>query len=231
MRIIGIGLLALICFSLEAQDISAGLETGYGTYSMRYLRMLETAPQGIAIPYEQLQDFPATPFIRAMVRMQVKDKWQAGLVLGYLTTGSRSAYSDYSGRAINDVIVRGFQLGCSNAIQLYSTGPYSLNARINFGALFNSVEFQRSIELTDPAYYSAQNFEFSSFNTYITFGGEVARQIKRFAIHVFAEYELNNPGAEKLKSSNTAAAPSGFDVDWSGARIGLSCSFNFSKAP
>jgi hypothetical protein len=229
MKMIGIILLALISFSSLGQSIAVGLEAGYGFYDMYSLRKMEALPTGSAIPYAHLQDFPATLFVRASGRVQIAKRLYTGITLGYLRTGSRSAYSDYSGNTHRDVVVNGFQLGCSNSIVTYSLGNYALNTRLSVGALFNSIKFERSVHLTAAVYDDVQTSEFRSVNPYFNLGGSISRKIGSFTLGVFAEYEFNDPGKVKLDSANAGAAATDFTVDWGGARLGLACSFQLIK--
>jgi hypothetical protein len=112
-------------------------------------------------------------------------------------------------------------------------GNYLVNARVNVGAVFNSTKFQHSISLNNPVYSEHRAATFTSINPYISFGADIMRTLGRFALTLFAEYEVNGVGATKLKSSNLSNRPqAGFDgVDWSGARVGISCGFQFLKEP
>src|SRR5688500_4064149 len=149
MRVIIIIILVSVCLSSQGQKLSAGMEGGYGFYNMGSLKQKEAIVEGNIIPYKQVQNFPATPFVRGFVRIQIRNILSTGITLGYLRTGSRSAYGDYSGGAYRDVVVNGFQVGSSNLFQVYSMGNYLVNARVNIGALFNTTNFQHSMRLLD----------------------------------------------------------------------------------
>ncbi|WP_276371902.1 hypothetical protein [Chryseolinea sp. H1M3-3] len=232
MRISIVIIFLSICLPSQGQKLSAGLESGYGFYNMSSLRQKETIVGGNIIPYKNVQNFPATPFVRGFVRVQIRNIWSTGMTLGYLRTGSRSAYSDYSGTAYRDVVVNGFLAGSSNLFQVYTTGNYLVNARINIGALFNSTNFQHSINLHDPTYSEDRRSKFTSINSYFSFGADVSRTLGRFALVLFVEYEFNVSGEPKLKSSIfSTPPPADFDVDWSGVRAGVSCAFQFHKEP
>ena len=232
MRISVIIILVSICFSSQGQKLSAGLEVGYGFYKMSSLRQKEAVVEGNIIPYKQLQNFPATPFVRGFARVQIQTIFSTGIMLGYLSTGGRSAYNDYSGSAYRDVVVNGFQVGSSNLFQVHSMGNYLVSARLNIGAIFNSTKFQHSISLYDPVYIEDRSSTFTSINPYFSFGADIRRKLGRFTLTFFAEYELNGLGDTKLKSSNLSTPPvTDFDVDWSGARVGVSCAFQFFKEP
>jgi hypothetical protein len=221
-----------ICLSLysQAQELSIGLESGYGFYNMSSLREMESVVEGNAIPYKQVQSFPATPFVKGFARMRIENVLSTGIVLGYSRTGSRMTYSDYSGSAYRDVVVNGLQVGSSNLFQVYKMDNYLLNVRLNIGAVFNSTTFEHSISLNDAAYSVYWTSKFTSINPYFSVGADITRTLGRFAVTIFADYEFNVPGDVKLKSSNTSnPSPSNFDVDWGGARIGLSCAYRFLK--
>ena len=232
MRAIIVVIFAFICFESKGQKWSAGLDFGYGSYNMNSLRQKEASFEGSVIPYKQVQNFPATPFVRGYTRVKIQKIFSTGIMLGYLRTGSRSAYSDYSGSAYRDFVVNGIQVASSNLFQVYSMDKYLINARLNVGAVFNSTDFTQSISLNGGSYNEERYAKFTSLNPYFSFGADITRTFGRFALALFAEYELNGLGNMKLKSSNFSTTPlSDFDVDWSGARVGLSCTFQFAKEP
>lgn len=232
MRVIIIIILVSVCLSSQGQKLSAGMEGGYGFYNMGSLKQKEAIVEGNIIPYKQVQNFPATPFVRGFVRLQIRNILSTGITLGYLRTGSRSAYSDYTGSAYRDVVVNGFQVGSSNLFQVYGMGYYLVNARVSIGALFNSTDFQHSINLHEPAYNEYSRSKFTSTNPYFSFGGDISRTLGRFAITLFIEYEFNAAGEPKFKSSTwSTQPPADFDVDWSGFRAGVSCAIQLHKEP
>ena len=232
MRITIVAVLVFFCLPSEAQELSIGLEGGYGFYNMSSLREKEAISDGNPIPFSQVQNFPATPLVRAFARARIGKIWSTGIALGYMRTGSRSAYSDYSGSAYRDVVVNGFQLGSSNLFQVYKIDNYFLNARLGIGANFSSTRFEQSLILNATSYSEQRTSTFTSINPYFLFGADITRKLGRFTLAVFAEYEVNGLGDTKLKSSNlNTPPPSDFDVDWSGARIGISGAYRFAKEP
>jgi hypothetical protein len=222
-------LLLMIATSVHAQKFTFGVELGYGFYNMQSLREKQRIELTYNIPYKVVQDFPLTPYVNVFGRIRIHDALSTGISAGYMRTGSRATYSDYSGTAHRDIIVSGFQISCSNIIKLYKLKEYTFNVRLNVGSVFNYVSFKNSITLNSPSGETVSKSKLKSTNAFGSLGGDITREIGNFTVAILAQYEHHSAGEMKLVSYDSVGykpAPD-FRVEWDGLRVGIAGSIKF----
>jgi hypothetical protein len=141
-------------FSVKAQ-FSISYAAGYGTYQMNdlkslietaYIQMAPTLPPGTRV----VDNFPGY-ITHTLDGTYLLKRHEMGLKVSYLTTGATIAYSDYSGKYEEKIILNGYRVGLlyrlhSNAREV---GPYKLSffGELSPAVTFTHLKYKASINL------------------------------------------------------------------------------------
>jgi hypothetical protein len=170
------------------------------------------------------------PGLRIFGSLSIDNNFSTGILLGMISTGGRSAYSDFTGTATRDIIVNGIQVGSINRYTFFTHKKLSLTARMTIGGIFTNVKLDQHIHLVQPESETRTISQLQSVNFYSDLGIEAGYRIDRFLFKVFSSYEFGAPSDMKFKTGDaTAAGGPTFDVSWDGFRAGLGVEFKFSK--
>jgi hypothetical protein len=217
------------CIAANAQTMAGG-EIYMGSFSMRSLKKENTPSSGYYIPVKLVQNFPARVGLKISVIKQINKLFNTGFFVGFISTGSRLTYSDYTGRMDRDIVVKGIQIASFNQIPLYAVKQYSLTVNFSIGTVFNTVSSINETVLTGYDYYNKEKVAWRSSNWTAGIGGGVERSFNKLLIRADAGYEINVPGMMKLKNGNASQnTDANWEVEWDGIRVGLSCSYQISK--
>lgn len=229
MKLLATIVLAASCGLLQAQQISVGVEGYMGSFDMSSLKEYQAISKSY-IPFKLVQNFPVRPGVRFLGSVNIEDQLSTGLLVGFISTGSRLAYSDNTGAAYRDAIVNGTQFGFFNRYTIFKYKQLSLNARFNFGGVLSDVKLSENIYLYDPQYESKEQSEWRSVNFYTDLGIEAGLTVNRFFFKAFSSYEFGIPSDVKHKDGNeTLPGEPAFDVDWSGFRAGIGIEYKLSR--
>ena len=223
-------LLILISFSAKAQ-FSISYAAGYGTYQMNdlkslietaYEQMAPTLPPGARI----VDNFPGY-LTHTLDGTYLLKHHEMGLKASYLTTGATIAYSDYSGKYEEKIILNGYRVGLlyrihSNARKV---GPYKLSFFGEFSpaVTLTRLKYQASINLPESDVHEEASDNLStdesgySLQPLLGCRLAVARQL---AFFISAGYDFEF-GA-KLSTTNDY-----YRADWSGFRANAGLSWLF----
>lgn len=220
MRLLIIISLVLPFGALQAQKTSLGMEGYVGSFDMSSLKQYQAVSENYYIPFKTVQDFPVRPGIRIIGSMDVVEQYTTGILCGFISTGSRLAYSDFTGQAYRDAIVNGLQLGSYNRYTVFNYKKLSLSLRMNFGAVFSNIKIDRRVLLTQTGYETREISYWKSVNFYSEIGVEGGYTIDRFFFKAFTSYEFDASGAVKDQK---------LEVNWSGLRAGIGVDYKFLK--
>ncbi|MDD4192073.1 MAG: hypothetical protein PHI28_12125 [Mangrovibacterium sp.] len=149
-------LLVTTSFSVKAQ-FSISYSAGYGTYAMKDLKTL------MRTAYEQMS--PALPpgtritdnfpgyLTHTLDGTYVLKRHEMGLKASYLTTGGIIAYSDYSGKYEEKIIVSGYRIGLlyrfNTFISDIGNSSLSLFAEFSPAATFSQLKYEASLDFPE----------------------------------------------------------------------------------
>jgi hypothetical protein len=225
--------LLLIVFAMPAvaQEFMIGVEGNFGFYSMASLKETQKLPAGYPVQFKSVQNFPVTPGFRVSALLKLHEAIAVGIFGGRASTGSRLAYSDFTGQTSRDVIVSGNYIGSYNRFTFFTLGAWSLHGRFSIGAVLNKVEFENFLHLENTDYESVERSEWRSANLFADLGIEGERALGRFYAKAFASYEIGQSGDADLKhGSNDYPRDRNFHVEWDGARLGLGLAYRIIKS-
>jgi hypothetical protein len=216
--------------SLEAQSIRIGSELFTGKYNLQSLRKYQQLNENHYIPFKTIQNFPSRAGGTVFGTVRLNDFFSTGIFAGFLSTGSRMHYADFTGSATRDIFVHGIQIGSTNRFEVYSFAAIDFNIRFSLGAVFNSIIFENKIDLIHPEYQEYERSQWTSTNFLSRLGFEISRDFRRIGVLLFAEYEINSPGDLKRNGSQTMNEGPTSGVTWDGVRAGMGITYNFCRS-
>jgi hypothetical protein len=230
---------AILCL-LQAYTVAAQkteylqLALGGGSYYMKGLKDFEQASTGgSTIAIENVENF--TPYWSYYLKggKQVKRN-EFGTVLSLCSTGSRSAYEDYSGFIYFDQIVYGVNLGAFINFLLHENEHGSFYFAIGSNIVSSFYEIKESTRIYSEK--SSQKLEAWSVGFDINFSFSYRYQLNRFFIQPDAGLNLNfynttlraYEGKNKLHFSyQNEEKP--LKVNWSGVRAYIGVGYYLTK--
>lgn len=216
--------------SVSAQNSSVEFMSYYGWYSMSDMKKIQSETlNSSTIPFKQ------TELISGYYGYEISynhfiQKHIFGVYLGLSSTGGRLHYSDYSGHAYSNTIIRNKHLGVQYQNRIIASSLFQIFVGGRAGISKSNVELQSAIDLNNSIVQKDEH-EFNSFD--IHFGPLVGirKPIKVLYLGLNVWYELNLSG--KLYSSRNNEQylidPSNNDplkADWSGARLAVCIGVN-----
>jgi len=226
-------LLLFISLGTKAQ-FSINYSVGYGDYKMSDLKALtqlafdlgkesEQLPQGLRL----VDNFPAyvTHTMDALYRIKMHE---FGVKASYLTTGSKMAYSDYSGSYIEKIVTNGYRVGLMYRVHFHTLPINNKNYKVSFLAelspalLFSSLKTEGEIKIYDvnneqsKENFSEDKIKKTAYSIQPLAGTQLALY-KHFLFTMTAGYDFSL-GA-KLNPLHR--------IDWSGFRFNLGVGYAF----
>lgn len=227
MKIIILFFGLMVCFSpgIEGQEISVGMTTGLGTYSMTDMKELNSAifPEFDA---RLVSDFPPYVFFQPALKFSWI-RFSLGLEYSYQSTGSRISAKDYSGEYRFDMMVHSNNAGLALGWELIRKNKGRISAGIKGGFAFSGLELNYYLELINSVKYDNSNYLKAThyyFEPCLEFDYFI---IQKLSIGLQGGYYFdigNNP----YKTDFTLTNPDkGISVgpDWKGLRIGIAISY------
>lgn len=212
-------LLILIGTKAFSQGGYCALNIGYGTYSMTELKeRRDKSVERMPFDAKVVDDYPGFLYFRPEIYFKFGNGALFGLGFGYNSTGSRIAYSDYSGEYEADLIVSAYSL------RLIMGGYFINKTKFGAGAYFqiepnlSQYKVEEYLQIYDVTQYDQSKTK--NYNINLELGLNSYYQISnRFfgnlnAGYCFYEiYDLFNNNAPTM--------------DWRGLRISLGVSYKF----
>ena len=227
-------LILLLFIGLDKGAIQHKLFISYGDYIMSDLKDLtqlafdlgkesEQLPQGLRL----VDNFPAyvTHTMDALYRIKMHE---FGVKASYLTTGSKMAYSDYSGSYIEKIVTNGYRVGLMYKVHFYTLPINNKNYKVSFLAelspalLFSSLKTEGEIKIYDvnneqsKENFSEDKIKKTAYSIQPLAGTQLALY-KHFLFTMTAGYDFSL-GA-KLSPLHR--------IDWSGFRFNLGVGYAF----
>lgn len=223
-------LLLLVTFSAKAQ-FSISYAAGYGTYEMddlksliktAYQQLAPTLPSGTRI----VDNFPGY-ITHSLDGTYLLKRHEVGLKTSYLTTGATIAYSDYSGKYEEKIILNGYRAGLLYRIHANprEVGSYTLSffGELSPAVTLTRLKYRASVDLPDSGVHEEGDDPLSTdefgYSVQPLLGCRLAVS-PQLAFFVSAGYDFEF-GA-KLSTTNDYVR-----ADWSGFRTNAGVSWIF----
>lgn len=216
----------LILFLFLSWRVSVGqfqtyLEGGYGLYMMEDMKDLQqelVLESGVSL--ESSSAFP--PYFNYGIQMgyKLESKLEMGLTYRFFSTGAGSGYSDYSGSASIDQLLRAYSIGLYVSKQINKSITWPMVLSVNISRIHTTVDIESSLVLgnNEPA-SDIITLEGNGW------GASVSLMFQRnFTRNLFAFGKL---GLEAFANKELLFDDIETDLkaDWSGPRVGLGLGF------
>jgi hypothetical protein len=228
-------LILIIPFHGKSQQLGAGFQSGFGTFSMTDLKSFNTAVIG-DLPFDSktVHDFPMYLFYRPYILMNI---WRIsfGPVYIFQSTGSRVSAKDYSGEYRFDMILNSHAPGIYTEGLLKSPGRFQYSIYSIFGGLFSNMKMIEYLKVWDEIVTNS-NIKFKAKNLFLESGFNIRYPVKFLEIGINAGYQFRLGGKpfyfENNKEAQLINIRTGDPVraGWNGLRIGLSISYALKSA-
>jgi hypothetical protein len=208
----------------EAQDSFLAAEISYNSYSMSSLKKYQQdILQQSGLPLTIVNSFPSYVGFGGSMGFRLNARAAIGIDGGYMSTGGRLDYEDYSGVARSDLLVRGYSLGAFIQFKINHGEKWSVNLTLHSGSMLSHVVFKDMIQsgLSNTVDEESGN----SFNYSFKPAISVRRYLKNYFIETGMAYELQLHrkiySSDDSKSYLVDSSGSPVVVQWDGIRIFL----------
>lgn len=201
-------------------QLSFNYSVGYGQYQMGDMKdlsdnVMSTMNQQFEGKLKMTDNFPAYITQNAEITYQL-NKHEFGVAGGYMSSGSRFAYSDYSGRYVGKIKAHAYKIGLVYKYHFYETdiaqNHFSVFGSLAPTAVLSSVDTEDELQLyqQDINLKEKENLLSSKFGLSIQpMLGCRLILYKHFLVHVGTGYDFEFGG--KINPN--------YRVDWSGFRL------------
>ncbi len=233
MRLVTFFILFLISLTSTAQ-VSVGISSGLAHYQVKELRDLQQlASTSFPVPVQITDNFPDYWFYEVHLKKQFK-KLDAGVQVGYGSTGGRISYADYSGSYTSDQLLQCYSMlasiGYRHSLPIEN---WTVSASLHTGILFGRMKLEDQLIIGDLTYNESDTYV--NTNAVVEPHIEVAKALRSFELFFNAGYQLTLKGGKvKLKSdkeqtlTNSEGDP--LQLRFDGYRIGLGIRYRFGSA-
>jgi hypothetical protein len=233
-RIIHIAFLVLMIFPKgNSQEISAGLQSGIGTYSMRDLKNInEIITMELPFDTKTVANFPPFLYYSAVIKKQISNV-NLGIVYSFQSTGSRISGKDYSGEYRFDMLINSSAPGIYNEFILASQGKSQISFSSIFGVIFSRLKINEFLTVLDEN-VTDNTYRYKAVNYYLEPGFSFAYPVKFMKIGINTGYLIqfrNNSFYSVENKNDILLNPQSGDLvrpGWTGIRAGLTVIFTFS---
>lgn len=225
-------ILLILLFAGEAnsQQISLGLQSGIGTYSMDELKKINNSVlDGMPFDAEMVADFPPYLYFRPFVMTRRKGL-NLGLNFTYQSTGSRVSSKDYSGEYRFDMVTNSFGPGAFCEIDLNPYSELRLTGYTSLGLMFSELTVTENLTVLDNPLID-ESYRFKAKYVYAEPGLKLSYPVGFMVIGINAGYMITLKGLQYSLAENSdyylQSSASGDPVkpEWNGFRLGLSVVF------
>ena len=235
MKIIQIlPVLLILVFPGYSQDISLGMKTGIGSYSMSALKDInQNVINNLPFDAKAVENFPAYWYFGPVIT-KTQRNYTFGLIYAYQSTGSRVSGKDYSGEYRFDMITNANSLSLYYGIKLWSHEKVSFSVYSTVGTYFSTLKLNEYFIVLDNV-LTNQAYKFIATNYNIEPGVEFGYNIKFIKLCLNLGYSAllggdyfytdDNKDHTLMNPKNQKA----IKPDWNGIRAGAALYFVLAK--
>lgn len=211
-----LAIIALCTVGASALEYNFTINSGLGNYGMGQLKDLNKETLA-ALPFRAkiVDDFPTFLNISGEGSITLKSGTRIGLVLGLATTGSRIAYSDYSGSYTDDIKATCISYGVRCEMTVFRiTNALGLRAAIGAGTLFTDAKLEETMRIGNETESQSSTIESMSFYVQpeVKFAYEFGPMLEAGA---YCAYLVDSRAKYQLDKHDTD-----IKSDWNGFRFG-----------
>lgn len=225
-------LIFLGAFSLSGKSQSNTLfaSTYYGDFKMKDIKDLQSRVLSEStLPLRVTEEISGYWGYELDYRFSLSEKNRLGFYSGFISTGGRLYYSDFSGFTHFDIVSKGYYIGSEFFRKINKSETLDVNLSFRAGATFSNLEINSGLSLVNSG-SSLEELLFVSTNIHLAPQVSVEKSFKRLLVRVFTGYEYNVKGDVRLKENREVFLTNNNEaigVDWGGLRIGFSCGIGF----
>lgn len=210
---------------LISSDISLDFNVNIAGMDMQTLKNLnETVIDGLPFKTSVSSNFPMVPNFHVSI-ISTNKKSDYGIGIGYITSGSRAGYRDYSGSFNYDQIVEAYFVYGTGRYHIFQTDNWQPSICLESGWHFSSLDLIKNIQIGDAS--NINKFEHSASGVYIKPGIRLGYKLYDYLTIGFeVSYLLDFKSTFHLPNSSETLLTNGktFEIvrsNWSGFRIGF----------
>lgn len=223
----------LVAYSVQAQQVRFGLQTGVSKYALKDLKNLNQSVQN-SVPFRThiVSDYPAFVYFQPSVVME-NGNWNYGLFYNFYSTGSRISASDYSADYLVDTRINANTIGLTGEYYFYQTGIFKIGAYTNLGLSLTHYKLKESLIAADSTLFDIPYQKYRSYNVL----GEpgilisIPWQSLQLTFNAGYSFQLFGSGLKKDETTywNLINPHTGKEAkaQWNGYKLGIGISYSF----
>ncbi len=233
MKTIQISLLIwsiLLSTSICGQEISFGVQAGYGSYKMASLHNLN---ESLADPLPSddviISDYPSNLYFQTEAELAfIDNKFSIGIAASVNSTGSRVHYSDYSGSYRFDALLSDYTIGSIFKARLFRVSKIDIKAYSEFGFSSTTLTIDEYFQIDSEINERRQTYDSSP--AYLEPGFRANYRFGAFSLGINAGYSINIGDTFTIIGNEIVILANPYTretivADWSGLRLGITATF------
>ena len=228
--LIAIIILPAHCFA----QVHASLSTGLGGFAMNDMKkhQMELKAQ-FPVGVKVIKSFPSYWFYDLSITGNVSDRVRVGGTIGFMSTGGRMDYRDYSGSIGCDQIATTWTPAFRGDVLINPKSQWPVYYTTRIGAAFGLYELNAYSDINGDE--DRNNIKFQSINAFIEPGFIVTHKVAGpLSVTVSAGYNIAVfKGKQKFSTDNSLFLLNNSNekitLDWSGFRLGIGLSVNLTE--
>lgn len=220
--------------SVNCQTLNAGFTTGVGFYRMKYLKAYNSALlNSLAFEPQVIADYPPFFYYEPSLTLSF-DKFSAGILTSYNSTGSRISLKDYSGEYLYDTKIRSISPGFYVDYSDFDfSRKFSLTLYAKLGMIFSRLETKSELNVFDMTIDSIETL-YRSQSFYAEPGMRLNYDISSLLSLSLNLGYLSQIGKGAFKTNENVGIyyySRAVGPDWNGIRTGLTLELSFLRPP
>lgn len=228
-----LGFLLMAVYSVQAQQVRFGLQTGVSEYALKDLKNLNQSLQN-SVPFETriVSNYPAFVYFQPSVVLE-RGNWNYGLFYNFYSTGSRISASDYSADYLMDTRINANTIGLTGEYYFYQTGIFKIGAYTNLGLSLTHFKLKESLIVADSVFFKIPYQKFRSYNVLGEPGVMISIpwQTLQFTFNAGYSFQLAGSGLKNTETKDwdlIDSRPSKeAKAQWNGYKLGIAISYSF----
>lgn len=165
--IISLFIVLLTISSASAQRIFLEYNIGYGTFNMSDMRHTLLKTESVVKGMKITDDFPGFLIQDAKVGFSY-NRWDSGVLFGYMATGGKKSLADYSGSYKNEIKNKGFKTGLFARYCLMGQDfKLKLYAQGSVGTIFTNAKLIDEINLNANNIHEREEAKINGTNLFV----------------------------------------------------------------
>lgn len=215
-------------YSIKAQILKLGLQTGYAQYKMDdFEKYVNEKSDMLAFETKRVQNFPPNIYFKPTMQIEF-NRFGMGVSYSFHSTGARITRNDYSGEYYNNVLTNGHTLGTNVFVWINSEHKLKLGLNGEFGLHYTAITLDESLILVNNSSFFEYDYNVIG-SLYAEPGLKLAYSYSRFNFEISCAYLFPLNQIDDYAPLKKAHDKGYYKIEWDGMRAGLTILYSIKN--